>query len=258
MTVKVLSGVEQRPRVINEAIRKIQEESLAYVTLTGTQTLTNKTLTSPVLTTPQINDTSSDHQYVLAVNELAADRTVTLPLLGANDTFVFADFAQELTNKTLNASVAKGTWTASGTWTIPAVTLGGTISWGGQSASGTLANGGTVTTIDINGGTIDGAVIGGASAAAGTFTTVVGTTSVATAGNLSAQTGSAIPAGGTSGAGVKVSSTSNFGIFFGSGVPTLSAAQGSLYLRSDGSSATTRLYVNTDGSTGWTNVVTST
>ena len=46
-----------------------------------TDTLTNKTLTSAVLTTPQINDTSSDHQYVFAVSELAADRTVTLPLL---------------------------------------------------------------------------------------------------------------------------------------------------------------------------------
>lgn len=33
--------------------------------------------------------------------------------------------SQELTNKTLNASVGKGTWTASGTWTLPAHTLGG-------------------------------------------------------------------------------------------------------------------------------------
>ena len=70
------------------------------------QTLTNKTLTSPgltspVMTTPQINDTSADHQYIFAVSELSADRTVTLPLLAGNDTFVFADFTQTLTNKTL-------------------------------------------------------------------------------------------------------------------------------------------------------------
>jgi len=65
-------------------------------------TLTNKTLTSPVLTTPQINDTSADHQYVFAVNELAADRNVTLPLLGADDVFVFEAFAQTLTNKTID------------------------------------------------------------------------------------------------------------------------------------------------------------
>ena len=68
-----------------------------------TDTLTNKTLTSPVITTPQINDTSADHQYVFAVSELAADRTVTLPLLGGNDEFVFKDHAVTLTNKTMGA-----------------------------------------------------------------------------------------------------------------------------------------------------------
>ena len=67
-----------------------------------TQTMTNKTLTSPTLTTPQINDTSANHQYVFAVSELASDRTVTLPLLTANDTFVFADHTQTLTNKTID------------------------------------------------------------------------------------------------------------------------------------------------------------
>jgi len=66
-----------------------------------TDTLTNKTLTSPVLTTPQINDTSANHQYVFAVSELAADRTVTLPLLTSADTFVFQAHSQTLTNKTL-------------------------------------------------------------------------------------------------------------------------------------------------------------
>ena len=73
-------------------------------TLTGSQTLTNKTLTSPVVTTPQINDTSADHQYVFAVSELAADRTVTLPLLTGNDEFTFNAQAQTLTNKTINGS----------------------------------------------------------------------------------------------------------------------------------------------------------
>lgn len=68
---------------------------------TDTQTLTNKTLTSPVITTPQINDTTADHQYVVAVSELTADRTITLPLLIGNDTFVFAGHEQTLTNKTL-------------------------------------------------------------------------------------------------------------------------------------------------------------
>ena len=82
-------------------------------------------------------------------------------------------------------------------------------------------------------------------------------TSVSTTGAVSAYTGTAVPAGGTTGVGVKLSSTANLGVFFGSGAPTLSAAQGSLYLRTDGSSTSTRLYVNTNGSTTWTNVTTA-
>jgi len=78
--------------------------ALGVVGTSDTQTLTNKTLTSPVLTTPQIDDTSADHQYVVAVSELAADRTVTLPLLGAADEFTFNDHTQTLTNKTISAS----------------------------------------------------------------------------------------------------------------------------------------------------------
>ena len=44
---------------------------------------------------------------------------------------------------------------------------------------------------------------------------------------------------------------------FGSGVPTLSAGQGSFYSRTDGSSASTRLYVNSDGGTTWVAVTTA-
>lgn len=39
----------------------------------------------------------------------------------------------------------------------------------------------------------------------------------------------------------------------GTGAPAFTAPQGSLYLRLDGSSTSTRLYVNTTGSTTWTN-----
>ena len=68
------------------------------------QTLVNKTLTSPVLTTPQINDSSADHQYIFSVQELAADRTVGMPLLTGNDTFAMEAHAATLTNKTINSS----------------------------------------------------------------------------------------------------------------------------------------------------------
>ncbi len=75
-------------------------------------------------------------------------------------------------------------------------------------------------------------------------------TSLSVTGALTAYSGTAIPAGGTRGSGIKFSSTSNFGVFFGSGAPTLSAAQGAIYLRSDGTS-TTGVYTNTDGATTW-------
>ena len=95
------------------------------VVLALAQTLTNKTLTSPVLTTPQINDTSADHQYVFAVSELAADRTVTLPLLDGNATFGFIDFAETISavkthsaDIVLNDNVKLGLGASSGEGTI--------------------------------------------------------------------------------------------------------------------------------------------
>ena len=62
---------------------------------------------------------------------------------------------------TLNAAGGI-TYTPAATWTFT----------GAQTVSGTWANLGTVTTTDINGGTIDGVTIGGASAGAGSFTTI--------------------------------------------------------------------------------------
>lgn len=43
----------------------------------------------------------------------------------------------------------------------------------------------------------------------------------------------------------------------GTGAPTFSAAQGSLYLNLTGSSASTRLFVNSTGSTTWVAVTTA-
>ena len=103
---------------------------------------------------------------------------------------------------------------------------------------------GTSSLADVTATTISGTSISG--------TTLSGT------GSVTAHSGTAVPAGGTAGAGFKLSSTANLGVFFGSGAPSLSAAQGSLYMRTDGSSTSTRLYVNTNGTTGWTNVTTAT
>jgi hypothetical protein len=51
--------------------------------------------------------------------------------------------------------------------------------------------------------------------------------------------------------------TNNFGIWWGSGAPTTTAAQGSLYLRTDGSSTASRAYINTAGTTVWTALITA-
>lgn len=69
---------------------------LASPTFTGTVVLP-KTL--------EIQDTSADHQYVLAVSELTADRTTTLPLLTGNDEFTFNAHTQTLTNKRITPRI---------------------------------------------------------------------------------------------------------------------------------------------------------
>lgn len=76
-------------------------------------------------------------------------------------------------------------------------------------------------------------------------------------GSLQANTGSAPPAGGSQGVGLLCTTTAHYGVFFGVGVPTLSAAKGSLYLRSDGTTTNDRAYINTDGATTWTALTTA-
>ena len=78
-------------------------------------------------------------------------------------------------------------------------------------------------------------------------------TTVSATGNVTADSGTAPVAGGA--AAFLATSTANFGIYLGSGAPTVAAAKGSLYLRSDGSSTSTRLYVS-DGGTTWIAVTT--
>jgi hypothetical protein len=78
---------------------------------------------------------------------------------------------------------------------------------------------------------------------------------VATSGTMTCRTAvGTTPSGG--GQAVQISTISGFGIYWGSGAPSAAAAQGSLYLRVDGSSTTTRMYVNTNGGTTWTAVAT--
>ena len=76
---------------------------------------------------------------------------------------------------------AFGTTTATGASTGNITYADAQVLAEGATFSGTSPNLGTVTTVDINGGTVDGAVIGGASAAAITGTTLTASTSLALA-----------------------------------------------------------------------------
>ena len=79
------------------------------VTLTGTQTLTNKTLTSPVVSGLTLSDgslvlegaTANDFETTIQVTDPTADRTITIP--DATTTLVGTDTTDTLTNKTLTS-----------------------------------------------------------------------------------------------------------------------------------------------------------
>ena len=141
-----------------------------------------------------------------------------------------------------------------------------TIEDGLNVEQGLLISGDLNTVGNITGGN----VLGGANVNATTHTgatvsvsgnitggNVLSSAVVSAVGAATILSGTAVPAGGTVGAGYKFSSVANFGVFFGSGAPSLVAAKGSLYLRSDGSTTNDRMYINTDGAATWTNVVTS-
>jgi hypothetical protein len=130
---------------------------------------------------------------------------------------------------------SNGNWTA--THSSGVLTIGSSMdirmTTAGTNSASVVTVGGTQT---LTNKTLTAPVIGAATG-----------TSLATTGLLHAFSGTATPAGGTAGSGIRVGSTSNLGLFFGSGAPTLAAAQGSLYIRTDGAP-----YYNNNGTTGWT------
>lgn len=86
--------------------------------------------------------------------------------------------------------------------------------------------------------------------AAGDTTTISGVATVAAS--------TATPAAGSTSARLLFGTTAAFGVYYGSGAPTVVAAQGSLYLRSDGTGVGDRMYVATDSAGAWTAVTTVT
>ena len=95
----------------------------AVVGTTNTQTLTNKTLTSPEVSGLTLTDasivfegaTANAFETTLTVADPTADRTVTIP--DATTTLVGTDTTQTLTSKTLTSPTITGTGAIAGTFT---------------------------------------------------------------------------------------------------------------------------------------------
>ena len=108
-------------------------------------------------------------------------------------------------------------------------------------------------TISIDGST--GAVTVTGTFGAATSVTSLAASTVAATSTVTARSASGLTAGGAAGF-IGTNVAAGMGVYFGSGAPTVAAAKGSLYLRSDGSSASTRLFVS-DGGTTWIAVTTA-
>jgi hypothetical protein len=104
-------------------------------------------------------------------------------------------------------------------------------------------------TISINAST-------GAVTVTGTFGAATSVTTLAATSTVTARSASGLTAGGVA-AFIGTNVAAGMGIYMGSGAPTVAAAKGSLYLRSDGSGTGDRAYINTNGSTTWTALTTA-
>jgi len=74
------------------------------------------------------------------------------------------------------------------------------------------------------------------------------------ASTIQGKSGTATPSGGTQ---VLLMGSAGVAVCIGTGVPTLSAPKGSIYINATATTTTTRFYINTDGGTTWTNFTTA-
>lgn len=187
------------------------------------------------------------------------------PTGSTNPTFnVDASTASAVTGLTVKSSTATAgvflNVTSSGTnenlVLVPKGTSGQLRSTAANNFFGASANGAAGTALKIGSfGDASNAYV----AATGSVTDVGLRLRGQGAGVVSVQDSIPTPAGGSATASLIFGSTTGFGIYYGSGAPTVSAAQGSIYLRSDGSSTSTRMYVNNSSGSGttWTAVTTA-
>jgi hypothetical protein len=141
------------------------------LTVTGNLTINGTTVTNDA-TNVNVKDP------LIEINSGATSNANDLGVLaerGSTGNNVFWGWDESSDRFVAGLTTAIGTSTGNISFSAMAEVEFGNVVATGATFSGTSSNLGTVTTVDINGGTLDGSVIGGAAAAAGTFTDLAST-----------------------------------------------------------------------------------
>ena len=155
----------------------------------------------------------------------------------------FADGSVTIADNDNAASVSITNDTAS--------TIGAGVNGGVIDVSGDGLTTGTLLNLSVTEGTL----AGGHYLKCWDVTAGVAVMSVEEDGEINVAGGRATTAGGAD--AINIGASAAIKVLWGSGAPSASAPQGSLYMRTDGSSTSTRMYVNTDGAGTWTAVTTA-
>lgn len=101
---ELILGLDSEPSSDLKLLLPVAARNNDTITLNETtQTLARKTLESPIITDNfSITDFTGDHSYAVIAEELTTNVEIGLPVLSTDDTFVFANATQTLTNKTID------------------------------------------------------------------------------------------------------------------------------------------------------------
>ena len=80
-----LDDFETKLTVVNptaDRVLSLPDATGDFVLTTATQTLTNKTLTSPTVSSLTLTDAGGNHSFNLIASDIATNRNVTLPVFG--------------------------------------------------------------------------------------------------------------------------------------------------------------------------------